>query len=137
MQFRVRSTSASAYHARLTPRSGPDSFQPDPASSRLSAEPLVKAATQLMALINSLCAMLRTAPFHRENHARLILQVIVQFYTRCYDRFQLLVIGTKNRKDMPPDPVLAAQWAQTPVFAPSLMELLNCNVCFYNLLHFC
>ena len=79
-----------------------------------------------MALINSLCAMLRTAPFHRENHARLILGVVIQFYQRCYDRFQLLVSTNKPESDdVPPEPILAAQWAQTPVFTPGLAELLN------------
>ena len=44
-----------------------------------------------MALTNSLCAMLRSTPFHKENYARLILQVIIQFYQRCSDRFHDLV----------------------------------------------
>lgn len=79
-----------------------------------------------MALVNSLCAMLRTAPFHRENHARLLLSVVIQFYQRCYDRFQWLVSTAKSGPaDAPPEPILAAQWAQTPVFTPGLGELLN------------
>ncbi|KAG6885406.1 hypothetical protein C0993_002139 [Termitomyces sp. T159_Od127] len=72
-----------------------------------------RASTELMALINSLCYMLATSPFHRENYSRLILGVIIQFYQRCSDRFQDLV----TFKDVPepklePKLALAAQWAQ-------------------------
>ncbi|KAF8973579.1 exocyst complex component sec8 [Flammula alnicola] len=75
------------FHEAVT---GTEAFQPDPMSWRLSEQPLAKASTQLMALINSLCAMLNTSPFHRENYSRLILGVVIQFYQRCSDRFQML-----------------------------------------------
>ena len=89
-------------------------FQPDPLSRRLSAQPLAKASTQLMALVNSLCAMLGTSPFHRENYARLILGVVIQFYQRCSDRFQALVGAAPEADEADPAaPVaLGAQWAQ-------------------------
>lgn len=126
----------------LTHRTGPDAFQGDATSTRLSSQVLVKvkldtlhvsvslsmpqASIQLMALINSLCAMLRTTPFHRESYARLILTVIVQFYQRCSDRFQDLV-SLKNPQD--PDGIpriaLAAQWAQRSELIPCLTELLK------------
>lgn len=104
---------------------GTDAFSPDPSSTRLSPEPLVKASTQLLALINSLCAMLQKSPFHRENYSRLILGVIIQFYQRCSDRFQDLVsIRASDAADSEPQLSLAAQWAQRPELNPCLSELL-------------
>jgi hypothetical protein len=83
-----------------------------------------------MALTNSLCVMLRTSPFHRENYARLILGVIIQFYQRCFDRFQLLVArDAAYDDDRATAVVLAAQWAQSSQFAPCLAELLTISVC--------
>jgi exocyst complex component 4 len=80
-----------------------------------------------MALTNSICVMLRTSPFHRESYARLILGVILQFYQRCFDRFQLLVArdGALD-EDRTGGAILGAQWAQSSQFAPCLAELLGC-----------
>jgi len=105
-----------------------DSFQEDPESKRLSPQPLIKASTRLMALINSLCTMLRTTPFHRESYSRLILGVIIQFYQRCSDRFRDLVsrddlggaIGDSRIS-------ISARWAQKPELAACLIELLTCS----------
>jgi exocyst complex component 4 len=86
-----------------------------------------------MALINSLCAMLRATPFHRENYARLILGVIIQFYQRCSDRFQHLVsLGPVDESEPEHRLSLAAQWAQKVELNPCLSELLNAQVCFLN-----
>lgn len=64
-----------------------------------------------MALINSLCAMLRATPFHRESYSRLILSVIIQFYQRSSDRFQGVV--SRSNLDLTESRMLmAAQWAQ-------------------------
>ncbi|KAJ7225698.1 exocyst complex component sec8 [Mycena pura] len=105
---------------------GPEAFQPDPLSARLSPEPLVKASTHLMALINSLCAMLLKSPFHRENYSRLILSVMIQFYQRCSDRFQDLVsVPNPQDPDAESQPALAAQWAQRSELTPCLTELLS------------
>jgi exocyst complex component 4 len=82
-----------------------------------------------MALINSLCAMLRTTPFHRENYSRLILGVIIQFYQRCSDRFQDLVsMPISQDSDVEPHLALAAQWAQKSELNPCLSELLTTSV---------
>ncbi|OAX44421.1 hypothetical protein K503DRAFT_678876 [Rhizopogon vinicolor AM-OR11-026] len=109
------------FHQAVT---SPDAFQYDQMSTRFSPKPIFRATTQLMALINSLCAMLRTTPFHRENYSRLIVGVIIQFYQRCSDRFQDLVSSTTS---IIPDSslplVLAAQWAQKPELSPCLAEL--------------
>ena len=85
---------------------------------------MIQATVQLMALINSLCAMLRTMPFHRENYSRLVLTVIVQFYQRCSDRFQDLV-SLKDSEDPEAAPrvALAAQWAQRSELVPLLSEI--------------
>lgn len=82
-----------------------------------------------MSLINSLCAMLRTTPFHRENYARLILTVIIQFYQRCSDRFQALV-SPVSADEAPAETrvALASQWAQKAELIPTLTELMNIDV---------
>ncbi|KAF9650351.1 hypothetical protein BDM02DRAFT_3223223 [Thelephora ganbajun] len=101
-------------------------FQPDTTTSRLSHQPLIKATTQLMALINSLCAMLRTSPFHKENYSRLILTVVVEFYQRCSTRFQELILtGEQKTTDANPKVALAADWAQRPDLHPCLSEIFK------------
>ncbi|KAI0936742.1 hypothetical protein AcV5_004806 [Taiwanofungus camphoratus] len=103
-----------------------DAFEPEPASTRLSPQPLVKASVQVMALINSLCAMLRTTPFHRENYSRLILTVIGQFYQRCSDRFyDLVTIKEDKTPHDGPRIALAAQWAQKAELTTCLSELCS------------
>ncbi|CDO72995.1 hypothetical protein BN946_scf185007.g49 [Trametes cinnabarina] len=111
------------FHQTVT---SPDAFEPDQASLALSSKPLVKSTVQLMALINSLCAMLRTTPFHRENYSRLILTVIGKFYQRCSDRFYDLVsVKSDGSSDEDPRIALAAQWAQKAELGPCLSELLK------------
>jgi exocyst complex component 4 len=80
-----------------------------------------------MALINSLCVMLRTTPFHRENYARLILTVIIQFYQRCSDRFQTLITSQGNG-DRDSRVALGAQCAQIPDIAACLSDLYHTPV---------
>jgi exocyst complex component 4 len=79
-----------------------------------------------MALINSLCAMLRTSPFHKENYSRLILTVVVEFYQRCSTRFQELIL-TEEQKATGTDQkiALAADWAQRPDLHPCLSEIFK------------
>jgi exocyst complex component 4 len=60
-----------------------------------------------MALIHSLCQMLETAPFHRENYSRLVVGVIVQYYQQCSTRFKgrrldLSVGSQQNSSRRPP-----------------------------------
>jgi hypothetical protein len=88
---------------------------------------VTQASTTIMALINSLCVMLRTTPFHRENYARLILTVIIQFYQRCSDRFQTLITSQAN-SDQSPRVALGAQWAQIPEIAACLSDLYRASV---------
>lgn len=35
-----------------------------------------------MAIVNSLCHMLMTTPFQRENYSRLIIGIVVQYYQK-------------------------------------------------------
>ncbi|KAI0830535.1 Sec8 exocyst complex component-specific domain-containing protein [Trametes gibbosa] len=111
------------FHQTVT---SPDAFESDPASLALSPRPLVKASVQLMALINSLCAMLRTTPFHRENYSRLILTVIGKFYQRCSDRFyDLVTVKSDGSPEDDSHVALAAEWAQKPELGPCLSELFK------------
>ncbi|KAJ3969790.1 Sec8 exocyst complex component-specific domain-containing protein [Lentinula raphanica] len=105
--------------------SGPEAFEPDPLSKRISSEPLIRASTHLMALINSLCAMLQMTPFHRESYSRLILGVVIQFYQRCSDKFQDLVSSSASGDLLQPQVAIAAQWAQRTELMPCLTGLQN------------
>jgi len=88
-----------------------------------------------MALINSLCSMLNSSPFHRENYSRLILGVVIQFYQRCSDRFQILTSTPQGEVGREPRIALAAQWAQRPELQPCFTELMEMEVlCCY--IHF-
>ena len=79
-----------------------------------------------MALINSLCAMVRTSPFHKDNYSRLILTVVVEFYQRCSSRFQELILtGEQKAADTDPKIALAADWAQRPDLHPCLSEIFK------------
>jgi exocyst complex component 4 len=77
--------------------------------------------------------MLRSTPFHKENYARLILSVVIQFYQRCSDRFYSIVSSGDLMID---DQQLrtAAKWAQNPDINAVLSELLNA-VCIPFSLH--
>jgi exocyst complex component 4 len=68
--------------------------------------------------------MLNTSPFHRENYSRLILGVVIQFYQRCSDRFQVLTSTPHVDVGHEPRIALAAQWAQRPELQPCFTELL-------------
>jgi len=111
------------FHQIIT---GHDSFQTDPASLKLCDEPLLRAFTQLIALINSLCAMLRTTPFHRENYSRLILSVIIRFYQRCSDKFSAIV-SHKTLEASEGLLLVSSKWAQRTEISNCLSLLLKNN----------
>ena len=48
----------------------------------------IQSSVRVMTLIHSLCYMLQTTPFHRENYSRLVVGVIVQYYQQCSARFK-------------------------------------------------
>ncbi|KIO33872.1 hypothetical protein M407DRAFT_65131 [Tulasnella calospora MUT 4182] len=103
-----------------------DAFQEDPHSMRLSPKPLIKASTQLVSLINSLCAMHRSTPFHTENYSRLILDIIIRFYQRCYDRFvDLVTVSSKSSEGPEANLAMSARWGQKPEVTACLSGLQN------------
>ncbi|MDA6835160.1 hypothetical protein OSL32_25250, partial [Escherichia coli] len=54
-------------------------------------KPIVRSVSNVVVLIDSLYAMLRTTPFHRESYSLLIIQTIVGYHHQCSDRFRDLV----------------------------------------------
>ncbi|KAG9049709.1 hypothetical protein FS837_009354 [Tulasnella sp. UAMH 9824] len=105
-----------------------DAFQEDPLSMRLSPKPLIKASTQLVSLINSLCAMHRSTPFHTENYSRLILDIIIRFYQRCYDRFvDLVTVSSKSSEGPEANLAMSARWGQKPEVTACLSGLFACK----------
>lgn len=66
---------------------GYDAFQVD-RTMAFTDKPPLKSSVRVMTLIHSLCVMLQTTPFHKENYSRLIIGVIVQYYQQCSDRFK-------------------------------------------------
>lgn len=49
-----------------------------------------------MALVNSLCYMLATTPFQRENYSRLIIGIIVQYYQKSNSHYKGEIIALRN-----------------------------------------
>ncbi|KAI5455480.1 exocyst subunit, variant 2 [Naganishia albida] len=87
-----------------------------------SAHPVVKSATDVMSLVNSLCYMLSHTPFQQENYSRLIISIIVRYYQRCSTHYRDLVTsGSYLAGDLP----LAATWAQRDEIVACLEALQN------------
>lgn len=112
--------------------SGSDAFQEDAMYRARSAEkPIVRSVTNVVVLIDSLYSMLRTTPFHRESYSLLIIQIIVQYYQRCHDRFRDLVSSdvTIHAADNTPvsvqPAILSAIWAERPEISNCLLEILD------------
>lgn len=110
---------------------GPNCFQEDPSSRDgiVSSRPIVKSAVNVVVLMDSLYSMLRTTPFHRESYSRLIIQTIVQFYSRCHDRFKELVakpsegLGEPLQQPGSQGSMLSAVWAQHQQLAQVIGEV--------------
>nr|CDI53407.1 related to SEC8-protein transport protein [Melanopsichium pennsylvanicum 4] len=109
-----------------------DSFVQDPASRQLgiaaTSRPVVKAASNVIVLIDSLYSMLRTTPFHRESYSRLIVTVMIQFYQKCGERFRDLVSAESSDSETHSGAksggaVLSATWAQKPEMVSCLAEI--------------
>ncbi|WWC59934.1 uncharacterized protein I303_102497 [Kwoniella dejecticola CBS 10117] len=91
---------------------GYDAYQVDRNAGKEFVIPPLKSSVRVMALIHSLCMMLQTTPFHRENYSRLIVGVIVQYYQQCSSRFKELA-SLPATIDEPNAPLaLPAVWAQ-------------------------
>ncbi|WFD34462.1 Xaa-Pro aminopeptidase [Malassezia cuniculi] len=91
----------------------PDAFAADPSTRSKVSRPLAKSAASMVALVDSLFAMLLSAPFHKESYARLVVLTLVEYYRLCNERFKTLVATD--------DGYLAASlWAQRQELASAL-----------------
>lgn len=101
-----------------------------------------QSSVRVMALIHSLCVMLQTTPFHRENYSRLVVGVIVQYYQQCSARFkgaltttatssylELASLPSNNINAAEPPLALPAVWAQHGEMITCLTELRAVAVC--------
>jgi exocyst complex component 4 len=96
-----------------------------------------QSVTSLKVLIDSLCEMLRSTPFHRENYSRLIISVIIQFFQRCNDRFRDLTgrdpgdvvqAGSSPTSGANSSLKTSAEWAQRPEVYELLSDLRDVPV---------
>ncbi|GAA5991883.1 hypothetical protein JCM10908_002254 [Rhodotorula pacifica] len=110
---------------------GMDAFQDDPNYKRFSTVPIARSVTNLINLISSLCSMLRSTPFHRENYSQLIVGVTHQFYQCCLERFRDLAGSespesstVRSAEDLQLGSLrTAAAWADSPDLHACLREL--------------
>jgi exocyst complex component 4 len=118
----------------MTAVGGPDAFQEDGTSRGLaSIRPIVRSASNVIVLIDSLYSMLRTTPFHRRSYSHLIIQTIVQYYQQCHEKFRDLVTNdvTAGGATTSADAgtlssfVISATWAQSPMIATCLVEAVQ------------
>ena len=80
--------------------------------------------------------MMKAIPSHRDNYAKIVLGIIIQFYQQCSDRVQRLTM-----MDVPdesaPQPVLPLVWAQNADLALCLSKMKESVVrCLHFLLSF-
>lgn len=65
-----------------------DAFQEDSRWQKVAQAPVVKSAISLFRIIEGLCAMLKSSPFHQESYWQLVTDVVERFLGRCTDRFK-------------------------------------------------
>ncbi|KAG0144745.1 hypothetical protein CROQUDRAFT_46818 [Cronartium quercuum f. sp. fusiforme G11] len=92
--------------------------------------PVAKSMTTLITLIEGLCEMLQTMPFHQEKYGRLIVSIVVQYYQKCHERFKELVSRELTETTTTVDELnpyanlkLAADWAQRSELSRCLQDL--------------
>lgn len=72
--------------------------------------------------------MHRSTPFHTENYSRLILDIIIRFYQRCYDRFvDLVTVSSKSSEGPEANLAMSARWGQKPEVTACLSGLFACK----------
>ena len=91
----------------------PDAFTADPSTRPQVPRPLARSAASMVALVDTLFAMLASAPFHRESYARLVVLTLVEYYRLCNERFKALVATDDGY-------LVASLWAQRPGLASAL-----------------
>ncbi|PWZ02329.1 hypothetical protein BCV70DRAFT_157446 [Testicularia cyperi] len=130
-----------------------DAFLEDPVSRQQATatnKPVVKSASNVIVLMDSLYSMLCTTPFHRESYSRLIVTTVVQYYQKCGERFRDLVSidtsatasssgggvgagaasdsgapGAATSNGIGGHYVLSASWAQRPEIYACLGEMMD------------
>ncbi|KAG8937024.1 hypothetical protein FRC02_008131 [Tulasnella sp. 418] len=105
--------------------SRPDAFEDEPLSLRFSPKPVAKASIYLVALVNSLCSLQKGTPFHRENYALLVLDVIIRFYQGCYHQFLDLVTPATRDSHMESGLSISARLAQKKDVMICLSKIFN------------
>ncbi|WFD06742.1 Xaa-Pro aminopeptidase [Malassezia vespertilionis] len=105
--------------------SAPEAFTPEPMRKTHTVRPVVRSATQIVALVDSLYTMLQAAPLHRASYSRLILLTFVEYYAQCNARFKKLVSKDMDAEHTSGPYMTAAIWAQKSDLYTSLDELIQ------------
>lgn len=95
---------------------GTDAFRDDEHYEKLSRYPVVRCATALLTVIQSLCRTMFVMPFHTDEYIRMIEIVLLKFYEKCFERFHSIAApdnknNINDRSDEYPIS-LSANWAQ-------------------------
>ncbi|CAG8528432.1 3435_t:CDS:10 [Paraglomus brasilianum] len=77
----------------------PRAFQEDAKYKRFAPLPIVKSASSLMMLIESLCSMLRTMSFHKDEYGRMIVRILTKYYVNCFEQYQAIVSKNSLKDD--------------------------------------
>ncbi|GBB95205.1 hypothetical protein RclHR1_00250003 [Rhizophagus clarus] len=94
---------------------GSDAFQEDPNYKTYSTLPVVKSASSLMMIIESLCAMLHTMTSHKEEYSKMVISLLTRYYVRCFEQYQAIVSKNKGEADVKDDANnqgISAIWVQ-------------------------
>ncbi|CAG8497625.1 8122_t:CDS:10, partial [Funneliformis caledonium] len=92
-----------------------DAFQEDPNYKTYSALPVIKSASSLMMIVESLCAMLHNMASHKEEYSKMIISLLTQYYVKCFEQYQATVSknkGEANVKDDANNQGISATWVQ-------------------------
>lgn len=87
---------------------GSSSFAQDLYWREFSEFPVVKSTTDVMALVLTLCKMMATSPFRKDDYSRLVVNLIVRYYQRCSSQYRDIVTKSGESTNFP----LSATWAQ-------------------------
>ncbi|CAM0140394.1 unnamed protein product [Umbelopsis sp. WA50703] len=95
---------------------GTDAFRDDEHYEKLSRYPIVRCASALLTVIQSLCRTMYAMPFHTDEYIRMIEIVLLKFYEKCFERFHSIAApdnknNINDRSDEYPIS-LSANWAQ-------------------------
>lgn len=102
-----------------------DAFQEDPSAKATSGgKPVTRSVRNVVALIDGIYSILAATPFHRVSISRLIVQLIVQYYQRCHERYTSLVsLSASDASSASEGLHTCAAWAQRPEILLCLSEL--------------